>query len=557
MSNVVEKETPELRLARYLREFVLHRTTPVSDIDKYDAVLWFSDIPHEASCRSGAWAEEREPGDAWLEVEKQTFEPVPDLPDIAIPWVDDQALKRATPEIPPLRASISVPDEETELAEGETPPLVEKALVDHPEVQASYEEYRPSWEAWSVEHRRREAIQKVYSELFRLRTQVLKQGEVVEAVLGLGLLHWRTENSFIRRHVVSASVELTFDPDKGVICIKPPEEGAQLRIEDEMLDAHLRPDRVHYETVNEQLAEIGDEVWEEQMHTALRAWAQALSADAQWSPQVKAPPREVPGPVVSFAPALILRKRRQMGMLRVYDALIDQLSGDSPKIPKGWGGLVRDGGFSGEGAEKTDPESVGGDRAVDRPSHVYFPLRTNREQRQIVQALDRQRGVLVQGPPGTGKSHTIANLICHLLATGQRLLVTAETAQALRVVKEKLPEDLKPLCVSFLGQGGGAFAELNHSVQEITTKQAVYAEGDDDRRISEVEDELEEARRRLARTDSELRSLRADETEPHSIADGTYSGTASQIAKRVAGEREQLRVVAPAERGEFGAAAFQ
>ncbi len=539
MPNVVETERPELRLARYLREFVLHRTTAVRDIDNYDTVLWFADIPQEANCRSGVWADDREPDDAWLEVEKQAFEPAPELPEIAIPWVDEQALKRATPEIPPLHASISVPDEEAELAEGETPPLVDRALVDHPEVQAAYDEYRPSWEAWSTEYRRRETIQEVYAELFRLRTQVLKQGEVFEAVLGLGLLHWRTETTLIRRHVVAASVELTFDPDRGVIRIKPPDEGARLRIEDEMLDTNLRPDRVHSETVNDQLAEIGDDIWEEQMHAALRAWAQALSADAQWSPEIKEDPRDVSKPSVTFAPALILRKRRQVGMLRVYDALIDQLSGDSPRIPNGWGGLVKDGGFGGSNGGEADPGILQGDRAVDPPSQVYFPLPTNREQRQIVEALDRQRGVLVQGPPGTGKSHTIANLICHLLATGQRLLVTAETAQALRVVKEMLPEELKPLCVSFLGQGGGAFAELSNAVQGITTKQASYAHGDEDRRISEVEDELANARRELARTDSELRSIRADETEPHSIADGTYSGTASQIARRVAGEREQ------------------
>ena len=538
MSDTVKTKRPELRLARYLREFVLHRTTPVSNIEKYEAVLWFAEIPQEAACRSGAWEEEREPGDAWLEVEKQTFDPIPELPEVVIPWADEQALQRATQEIPPLHTIISVPDEETELAEGETPPMVEQSLADHPEVQAAYEAYRPSWETWSVEHRRREAIQKVYSELFRLRAQLLKQGEVVEAVLGLGLFNWRTETSLIRRHVVAASVELTFDPDKGVIRVEAPEEGAGLRIEDEMLDANLRPDRAHYETVDEKLAEAGDDIWGEQMHTALRAWAQALSPDAQWSPEIKEKTRDASKPSVTFAPALILRKRSQGGMLRVYDALINQLSGDEPEIPKGWGGLVKDDGFGGSDAGETDIGLRRGD-AVDRPSPVYFPLPTNREQRQIVEALDRQRGVLVQGPPGTGKSHTIANLICHLLATGQRLLVTAETAQALRVVKEMLPEELQPLCVSFLGQGGGAFAELNRAVQGITTKQASYAHGDEDRRISEIEDELENARRELARTDSELRSIRADETEPHSIADGTYSGTASRIAQRVAGEREQ------------------
>ena len=533
--NGIDTEHLALRLAQYLKEFVRHRTPPVSDIDKYEAVLWFADIPQEADCRSGAWTDDWEQGDAWLEVEKQAFESAPELPGIVIPWVDEQAFKRAAPEIPPLHASISVPDEEAELAEGETPPVVERALVDYPEVQAAYDEYRPSWEAWSMEYRRREAIQEIYAELFRLRTQVLKQGEIVEVVLGLGLLHWRTETSLIRRHVVVASVELTFDPDKGVIRISPPGEGAQLRIEDEMLDANFRPDRTHYEVVEEQLDEIGDDLWDmARMTCALRTWTQALSADAQWSPEIRAQSRELSGPAVRFAPALILRKRPQIGMLRVYDALIDQLSGDSPKIPNGWGGLVEDGGFGGSNADETSTVQS----PEDRPSEIYFPLPKNREQEQIVEALNRQRGVLVQGPPGTGKSHTIANLICHLLATGQRVLVTAETAQALRVVKDKLPEELQPLCISLLGQGGDAFAELSRSVQGITIRQASYAQGDD-HRISEVEDELENMRRRLARTDSELRGLRTDEIESLSIANGKYSGTASKIAQRVARERTQ------------------
>ena len=270
------------------------------------------------------------------------------------------------------------------------------------------------------------------------------------------------------------------------------------------------------------------------MTSALRTWTQALSADAQWSPEIRAQSRELSGPAVRFAPALILRKRPQIGMLRVYDALIDQLSGDSPKIPNGWGGLVEDGGFGGSNADETSTVQS----PEDRPSEIYFPLPKNREQEQIVEAFNRQRGVLVQGPPGTGKSHTIANLICHLLATGQRVLVTAETAQALRVVKDKLPEELQPLCISLLGQGGDAFAELSRSVQGITTRQASYAQGDD-HRISEVEDELENMRRCLARTDSELRSLRTDEIEPLSTANGTYSGTASKIAQRVARERTQ------------------
>jgi MoxR-like ATPase len=113
---------------------------------------------------------------------------------------------------------------------------------------------------------------------------------------------------------------------------------------------------------------------------------------------------------------------------------------------------------------------------------VYFPLPANREQRQIVKAITGRRGVLVQGPPGTGKSHTIANLVCHLLATGKRVLITAETGRALKVLKEKLPADMQPLCVSLLGQGGDAFAELNASVQGTTSRFATGSLRFSDRR---------------------------------------------------------------------------
>ena len=56
---------------------------------------------------------------------------------------------------------------------------------------AAFERFRPSWEAWLTEYLRCERIQLVYAELFRFHTQVRKQGEILELVLGLGLLDWR------------------------------------------------------------------------------------------------------------------------------------------------------------------------------------------------------------------------------------------------------------------------------------------------------------------------------------------------------------------------------
>ena len=289
---------------------------------------------------------------------------------------------------------------------------------------------------------------------------------------------------------------------------------------------------------------MGDAIWDKSLtHAPLKTWAGALSPRHGSGPRgLSAKPSTGNDPVVSFAPALILRKRLQTGMVRIYEKLIQNLEDDEGEVPRGWGELTDDdwgdGGGKPSGHHGHDGHDGTHSGSTPSPSEAYFPLPANREQRRIVNAIDRNQGVLVQGPPGTGKSHTIANLMCHLLATGKRVLITAETGRALQVLKRMLPKEIQPLCVSLLGHGGDAFAELNTAVQGITNRQASYSPGSYDDWIAEIDREIDEARRRLARIDSEIRSLREYETLSHPLLDGAYEGTASKIAARVADERE-------------------
>jgi hypothetical protein len=232
------------------------------------------------------------------------------------------------------------------------------------------------------------------------------------------------------------------------------------------------------------------------MSTALKSWASALHPDSEWSADLKVAIGGADKPMVTFAPALILRKRTQIGMVRIYEALINRLSGSKEEVPAGWSGLVDDADDH-DFRSSSAPPAEGTTQIRLDPQEVYFPLPANREQRRIVEAISHRRGVLVQGPPGTGKSHTIANLVCHLLATGKRVLITAETGRALKVLKAKLPEDIQPLCVSLLGQGGDAFAELNSAVQRITTRFAAWSPGAYDDRIAEIDRDLDTTRRAL------------------------------------------------------------
>ena len=439
MTNPQTTNAP-LRLAQYLKEFVGLRTTTVRDVTKYDAVVWFGDMPQEKDCFCPAWVDGCEPGEPWLEVKKQHFETMPKPPDTIQQWIDERALKRATEQMPALKVSILMPDELAQLDEGESAPLIEVSLSNYPEVVSAYDRYRPSWQAWSDEYRRRQEIQNLYAKLFSLHTQLRKQGELLELVIGLGLLDWRAPIGGkvipIRRHMIAARVELAFEPGKGVMRLVPPGDGARLQIEDDMLEVELRPDRSQYQAVKLQLDHIGDEIWDKSlMPTALKHWAGALNADSLWSADLRSHAGDQKKPVVSFAPALILRKRTQTGMVRIYEALIDQLSDESAKVPEGWCGLIDDvDDLTGDGSSENGERRLVTPTGIDN-DQIYFPLPANKEQRRIVQAIDRQRGVLVQGPPGTGKSHTIANLICHLLATGKRVLITAETGRALQVLK--------------------------------------------------------------------------------------------------------------------------
>jgi very-short-patch-repair endonuclease len=74
----------------------------------------------------------------------------------------------------------------------------------------------------------------------------------------------------------------------------------------------------------------------------------------------------------------------------------------------------------------------------------------------------------VQGPPGTGKSLTIANLACHLLATGKRVLITSQKDKALEVVDELLNRlGFPQLPMTLLRQDRESKQELRERLQRI------------------------------------------------------------------------------------------
>jgi len=145
----------------------------------------------------------------------------------------------------------------------------------------------------------------------------------------------------------------------------------------------------------------------------------------------------------------------------------------------------------------------------------FFPLPYNQEQLAIAQRLEKQDAVTVKGPPGTGKSHTIANLIAHHAALGQRVLVVSKNPKALEVIQGKLPPQLRALAVAFLQEGMPTHT-LKHAIDAVkdhlgrrSTSQEAEAKAN----------ELDKLNVRIVYIREQLESILAGQHAAHTLTD--------------------------------------
>ncbi len=239
-----------------------------------------------------------------------------------------------------------------------------------------------------------------------------------------------------------------------------------------MLEVQHRP-RLNEQTIEAQLDELDVQGWDSVLVAPiLREIANCLRADAQVAEETFKPAdRTEERPRFSFAPALVLRERRPTAYEDLVRKFLEAASGSGLEATEPWIRLLREGeppsgGIGEPGSDRDDGAPGLGD--LDR---FLFPLPANDEQRQIVHRLRAEPCVLVKGPPGTGKSHTIANLICHLLAMGQRVLVTAHAPKALAVLRGLLPDDVRDLSVTTLGSSREDQRLLEESVRGIFSRE--------------------------------------------------------------------------------------
>ena len=212
--------------------------------------------------------------------------------------------------------------------------------------------------------------------------------------------------------------------------------------------------------------------------------------------------------------------------------------------------LMRIAGANGH-SDAADPAPAAGEGApapANEDADVLFARVANIEQLNLAKRLGGSGAVIVQGPPGTGKTHTIGNLIGHLLAQGKSILVTSHTTKALRVLRDQVHPDIQPLCVSVLDSDVRGRQELEISVSKISERLS----RDDAGELARIAGDREKQRAEIIGLLQKLRErLRAAVSgEYREITVGAQSYEPSQAARKVAAGRGQHDwIPAPVERG--------
>ena len=522
-----------IALYSFLKEFAQLRTKITRDVSQYERegqVLWAHQFPRESGCYCIAWDRgSSSTSDAvWLEIRKpRPFQP-PEPPELLNAWVRRDQLGDSSLDFPGLYETLPGDSDDD-------PP---RSLEDCPDIREAWDTYiENQWWHWADHDRREQQVEKAYTYVFSMFQRQQRLGESFEVIFGLGLLNWKTPDGHaVRRHLVSARVSVVFDSTSGTLMVVPAGEGARPSLEQDMLDPQYRPDPQVLNSIQGDLEELGDSLWDAgPLDDLLNSWVNSVAAIGEYSAALDPPERADQKPNVHLAPALILRQRTERSYIRSFEEIIAQLDAGEP-VPEGVSRFIS---VSDDQRPTDFPNGSGNGHG---PIETFFPLPANEAQRQIVERLTTNQGVLVQGPPGTGKSHTIVNLICHALATGERILVTSHAVRALKVLRNMIVErapDLAPLSVVLLGDDREALLAMEESVQGITTRQNTWDPGASEREIKRLEDDLDQARRRQAEVFKDLRSIRERETLKHDAKFG-YSGTLARIAESLRGERDHL-----------------
>jgi hypothetical protein len=208
----------------------------------------------------------------------------------------------------------------------------------------------------------------------------------LELVLGSGLLAWRPDaHPAVRRHLLVTPVKVLFDDVTGRLGVSVDETADGMRVELEMLDPRLIGDPQRVNAVrNDARSSDAHPLDRDRAGELVRRLVHLLSSEAEYRDEdTRTAP--APRPVASFAPALILRKRSQQGIVEIFRQIVEQISA-ADSVPDGIRPLV-DPDHTPDVTTATAGEHRDG-ALVTVDDEEFLPLPVNEVQLRILRQVD-------------------------------------------------------------------------------------------------------------------------------------------------------------------------
>ena len=352
-------------------------------------------------------------------------------------------------------------------------------------------EQRESWKQRQIETK---MLRDIFANFYNLYLNIEKDPENLELVIGNGIFRDKY-NDDINHPLVLKVVNLVFDSENEIISVVDSFKLTEFYSEifSDINEANNNAVSTAYEEIR---SRFYHPYCKEHMESFLKRFVNEFSHNSAFFSN------GVPDVVhsrfyVFLKPVLFLRKKAD-GTIKTIEKILEDIK-NGAEIPSSVIDITK-GGIR---EEIDDTQEVSIEKLLAATSgespDVFFAKEANKEQLEIARKIEKYNAVLVQGPPGTGKTHTIANLLCHFLAQGKSVLVTSHTSKALAVLKDKIPQGLRDLCVAVLKDSNKDLESTVHGIQE-------HFSNDNIREIREDLHEISNERLRIMEDQNILRN---------------------------------------------------
>ncbi len=509
---------------RYVQSFNQLQNPIQQNIEAQSWTMWFHDFPNHPCIRLGTRVDQgnissttptkervENDNDFVLKVKRPKIAPCPEPPEEIASF---------------LQNNWQQPDKEIVSVEF----LEEADIAGNTKRQRLFDNWIMQRATWIEQEKLNREVLEIYKHLYDMSARLKREGDRIELVVGDGIISWYPKTtSGIHHPVLLARLNLHFDPQVPEFTLTETEHIPELYT---ALFQTLSEVSAKDIALSRQDFEQGE--WHpldgDSTSSFLQRLVNQLSSKGRFSEKVVSQ-QDKSIPLITRDPVLFLRERT-LGFNTAIEAILEAIQ-TSPSLPDSVRSLV----MSNTSIYKQESDS---DASIYSPNgedeHILLSKIANAEQLEIARHLERRGSVVVQGPPGTGKTHTIANILGHLLAEGKSVLVTSHTSKALKVLREKVVKPLQPLCVSVLEDDNRKQLEnaIDAIIEQLSRANSNQLERDSatlTRQRLAILNQLQQAR-------TQLKEARNSEYEPIIVAGQRY--TPSEAARFVAKHQETL-----------------